>query len=216
VAFKVHRHIEEAWERNAAETHCIAYVGRGHGTLLKASWDGKRLISTKELPTWLSRDREARGDGTVPVLSAIPIGQRNYAKHNFLAERHSGMVTALKCISKLGKLLEEMPETTGDAREDLPLMIGLDLEDSYLRGYPVDVQARLTPRRLVIPGVSLAFELTCNGNLVREGRLDHGAGDVWSTRFADLATGNYRIVVYALPRDAFHLSSSECFFVLGE
>ncbi|MGH8347929.1 MAG: esterase/lipase family protein, partial [Pseudomonas sp.] len=57
-AFTVHQHIEDAWERNAVETHCIAYVGRGHGTLLKASWDGKRLISSKKLPTWLSKDHE--------------------------------------------------------------------------------------------------------------------------------------------------------------
>jgi pimeloyl-ACP methyl ester carboxylesterase len=61
-AFEVHRHIEDAWERNAPETHCIAYVGRGHGTLLKASWDGKQLVSTKKRPIWLPVAPEERGE----------------------------------------------------------------------------------------------------------------------------------------------------------
>lgn len=215
-AFKVHRHIEDAWERNAAETHCIAYIGRGHGTLLKASWDGRRLISTKERPTWLPMVPEERGDGTVPELSASPIEQGNYAERKFLTERHSRMVTAPECLAELTKLLHGMPPANRTAREDLSLMIGLDLEDSYLHGYPVDVQARLTPRRLVTPGIALAYKLTCDGKFVRGGWLDRGDGGVWSARLTDLVTGTYGITVNAVPRDTFQLSNSECFFVLDE
>jgi hypothetical protein len=215
-AFKVHRRIEDAWERNAAETHCIAYVGRGHGTALKASWDGTRLITSKKRPTWLPMAPEERGDGTVPELSASPIEQGTYLDPRYLTERHSRMVTASECISELTKLLEMMRPSNRTVRGalSLPLMIGLDLEDSYLRGYPVEVQAWLTPRLLVPPGVSLNFELTCDGNLVREGRLNSGDGGVWSTRFTDLAAGTYEITVDATPRDILQMSSSEYFFVL--
>lgn len=214
VAFKVHQHIEEAWERNAAETHCIAYVGRGHGTLLKASWDGKRLITTKKRPTWLPMAPEERGDGTVPELSASPIEQGNYLAPKFLTERHSRMVTAPECISELTELLRGMRPSNRTARNS-PLMIGLDLEDSYLRGYPVGVQAWLTPRRLAPPELSLTFELTRDGHLVRNGWLDRDGG-VWSTTFTDLVPGAYEITVNAAPRDTFQLSNSECFFVLDE
>src|SRR5262249_15132390 len=140
-AFEVHQHIEDAWERKASETHCVAYIGRGHGTLLRASWDGKRLITSKKRPTW--RPREERGDGTVPELSASPIEQGNHLNPKFLTERHSKMVTAPECISQLIELLRGIPPSNRDERGDLPPMIGLDLEDSYLRGYPVDVQAWL-------------------------------------------------------------------------
>ena len=216
-AFKVHRHIERAWKRNAAETHCIAYIGRGHGTLLKASWDGKSLITSDERPTWLPMAFEERGDGTVPELSACPIEQGSYLERRYLTKRHSKMVTAPECLFVLSRLLKEMPLPSGAAREasHLPLMIGLDLEDSYLRGYSVDVQAQLIPRHLDTPEVSLVFELTCNGNLIRKGWLDDKDG-VWSTRFTDLATGTYEITVNAVPRDMFQLSTSECFFVLDE
>lgn len=217
-AFQVHRCIEDAWERNAAETHCIAYVGRGHGTLLKASWDGKRLITSKKRPAWLPMAPEERGDGTVPELSASPIEQGTYLDPRYLTERHSKMVTAPECIFELANLLKKMRPSNRAARGSLPLplMIGLDLEDSYLRGYPVVVQAWLTPRLLVSPGVSLSFELTCDGAPVRDGRLDHVDGGVWSTTFTDLAAGTYKITVSAIPQDAFQLSSSECFFVLDE
>lgn len=215
-AFEVHRDIEDAWERNAAETHCIAYVGRGHGTLLKASWDGKRLISTKKRPTWLPVAPEERGDGTVPELSAVPIEQGNHAERRFLTDRHSRMMTAPECVFELTRLLQGMPLANRAARADLPLMIGLDLEDSYLRGYPVDVQARLTPRRLATPGVSLTFELTRDGHLVREGRLDRGDDETWSKTFTDLAAGTYEITVKTAPSGTFRLSGSECFFVLDE
>lgn len=215
-AFRVHRDIEDAWERNAAETHCVAYVGRGHGTLLKASWDGKRLVSTKERPIWLPVAFEERGDGTVPELSATPIEQGNHAERKFLTERHSRMVTGHECLSDLAAVLKGMPLTNRAAREGPPLMIGLDLEDSYSHDYPIEVQARPTPRRLADPRLSLTFELTCDGNVVRIGSLDRGAGGVWSTTFTDLEAGIYEVTVHAVPRDIFQLSTSECFFVLGE
>ncbi|MGH3549204.1 MAG: esterase/lipase family protein [Pseudonocardiaceae bacterium] len=215
-AFNVHRNIEDGWDRNSAETHCLAYVGRGHGTLLKASWDGERLVSSKERPIWLDVAPEQRGDGTVPELSAIPIEQRNYVEHQWLAERHSRMVTASRCIAALTKLFEGLPPSTAAAREDVPPMIGLDLEDSYLRGYPIEVQARLIPRRLATPGISLKFELTGNGKVVRDGWLDRRDDGVWSTKIADLASGVYHITVNAVPRDTFRLSVSECFFILDE
>lgn len=214
-AFTVHRHIERAWKRNAAETHCLAYIGRGHGTLLKASWDGKSLITNDERPTWLPVAFEERGDGTVPELSACPIEQGNYLERRYLTERHSRMVTAPECLFVLSRLLKEMPLPSGAARAGLPLMIGLDLEDSYLRGYPIDVQAQLTPRQHVTPEISLTFELTRNGNLIRKGWLDDEGG-TWSTRFTDLTTGTYEITVNALPHDTFQLSTTDCFFVLDE
>jgi triacylglycerol esterase/lipase EstA (alpha/beta hydrolase family) len=215
-AFELHRHIEDAWEHNAAETHCVAYIGRGHGTLLKASWDGTRLISSKKRPTWLPMALEERGDGTVPELSACPIEQGNYLERRFLTERHSRLITAPDCISELTRLLNKMRPSNRTAREHLALMIGLDIEDSYLRGYPVDIQAWLTPRRLVPPGASLTFELTCNGKLVRKGWLDEDERDVWSIRFIHLPADTYKITVHAEPRDTFQLSNSECFFVLDE
>ncbi|MGH3787198.1 MAG: alpha/beta fold hydrolase [Pseudonocardiaceae bacterium] len=220
-AFTVHQHIEDAWERNAVETDCIAYLGRGHGTLLQASWDGKRLISSKKRPIWLRKEMapEERGDGTVPELSAIPIEQANRLRNDLdVTERHSRLVTAPECTKELARLLMGMRPPNRAARDHLPSMIGLDVEDSYLRGYPVDVQAWLTPR-LDDPRLLLAFTLTCNGEdgmHLRNGRLGRGDGGVWSTTFTDLAAGIYELIVYAVPRNIFYLSNSECFFVLDE
>lgn len=216
-AFTVHQFIEDAWERYAAETHCIAYIGRGHGTLLQASWDGKRLSSSKKRPSWLKNDMgpEERGDGTVPELSASPIEQGNHLKPGFvITERHSTLVTAPECIKELNALLTGLRPSNRGVRENVRPMIGLDLEDSYLCGHPIDVQAWLTPQ-LDDPELSLAFTLTCNGALIRKGRLDD-ENDVWCTTFTNLGTGTYELTVHALPRDMFHLSNSECFFVLDE
>jgi pimeloyl-ACP methyl ester carboxylesterase len=213
-AFEVHRYIEDEWERNAAETHCLAYVGRGHGTLLKASWDGKRLVSTTQRPAWLDVTPEQRGDGTVPEPSASPVEQRNHIEFHYLTERHSKLVTAPECLAEIAKLLNGIRPSTGKTRADLPPMIGLDLADSYMQGEAVDIQARLTPRLYVTPELAMAFELTRDGNFDRKGLLDAGDDDVWSTRLTGLTPGTYEITVRALPRDTFQLSNSECFFVL--
>lgn len=215
-AFRTHRDIEDAWKRNFTETDCVAYIGRGHGTLLRASWDGKRLVTDRERPSWLQMGFEERGDGTVPELSACPIEQGNRVERKFLTERHSRMVTADECISALACVIHRMPVPNGDAREDQSLMIGLCLEDSYLLDHPIEVQARPTPRRLVSPRLSLTFELTCDGGVIRTGPLHRRDGGVWSTTFTGLAAGVYEVTVHAVPRDIYHLSNSECFFVLDE
>lgn len=81
-AFGVHEEIETAWERvPPSGPEVVPRIGWSHGTLDAAFWDGSRLRVRKRVPSWLSAPgwEDDRGDGTVPAVSALPVGLENWA-----------------------------------------------------------------------------------------------------------------------------------------
>jgi pimeloyl-ACP methyl ester carboxylesterase len=216
LAFELHTNIETSWKSNGWNSHTLAIIGRGHGTILGASWNGTALRSTKRPPSWLKKEmtQDERGDGTVPELSALPIEQGALLQRHRYPLRHGEMASGPVLLAHLERIFGDLSPATDDARGN-ELRLGLDLEEAYLQGEPFDVGARMIPLSQVPPAMDLSYVVEHNGNQVRKGSLDHDAGR-WSAAVVGLPDGLYRLAVTARAPGLIPISSADWFVVLDE
>jgi pimeloyl-ACP methyl ester carboxylesterase len=144
-AFAMHRDIEEAWGRLAAEgggPEVTSLFARGHATPGRAVLAGQSLLITKQDAEWLPNAGWG-GDGTVPAISAIPIeASDDLRSRRAVTERHMKMASAPVIIDILR---EYAGESLASVRGDEPgrPWLGLDLDTMVPAGQPVTVDVEL-------------------------------------------------------------------------
>ncbi|HEY0640131.1 MAG TPA: hypothetical protein VGD67_21075 [Pseudonocardiaceae bacterium] len=190
----VHEDIATAWSELPADAvpDVVPYFGRGHATpnLLTLQENG-RLTITKDDPPWRG-NVGWRGDGTVPVLSAVPreLGEHRGAWRG-VAERHGPIATTPSFVDQLLSWSGEPVPTRGEA-PDRP-WLGLDLEDVVPAGAEFDIGVRVQPDELTADAVRLAVTpVPPTGPPAFVGPLT-AVGPDWSISVPPLAPGRYRV-----------------------
>jgi pimeloyl-ACP methyl ester carboxylesterase len=172
-AFGLHEDIFAAWEQvPATGPELVPRIGWSHDTLDAAFWDGKRLVVRKERPRWLSAPGWERdlGDGTVPAVSALPVGLENWAVSVSgirVPERHSRLMFARPMLRQIAARIEDYEgrprpvpgQLAYREAEDRGAAIGLDVDELYLRGEPIPVRVRLREVAADVRGVTVAAVL---------------------------------------------------------
>ena len=155
-AFAVHQDIEAGWEQvPPSGPEFVPRIGWSHATLDAAFWDGSRLRVVKQVPSWLSAPgwEQDRGDGTVPAVSALPVGLENWAVSVSgirVPERHGRLTFARGMVDEVAARIEDYEgrprpvpgRAYRDAEQD-GAAIGLDVDELHVRGEPVPVRVSL-------------------------------------------------------------------------
>ena len=169
-AFAVHKDIEAAWEQvPPSGPEFVPRIGWSHHTLDAAFWDGARLTVRKQPAAWLSAPgwENDRGDGTVPAISALPVGLENWAVAETgirVRERHSRLTFTREMTTRICARIEDyegrpLPDPQALAyrdADDHAAAIDLDVDEIYGSGEPVPLQVRLCNVRGNVEGVAVA------------------------------------------------------------
>ena len=155
-AFAVHQDIEAAWEHvPPSGPEFVPRIGWSHPTLDAAFWDGNRLRMVKQVPSWLSAPgwEQDRGDGTVPAVSALPVGLENWAVSVSgirVPERHGRLTFASGMVQEIaarvhdyeGRPRPDPGRAYRDAGEQ-GAAIGLDVDELHARGEAIPLRVSL-------------------------------------------------------------------------
>lgn len=221
-AFGVHQDIEAAWYAIAGQPdqpEVTAVFSRGHATLQHSWLSSDGVTVTKEAPGWLPNP-DWHGDGTVPVISAIPIELTDNRARRAVPERHLPLVSSSVVTDLLAEYTSESLSAVRGDRPDRP-WLGLDLDDTALSGHPVPVgvtlhgaqadertRIRLRARALDAPETA-ASTPWLTAAPVGDGR--------WRTDLPPLTAGSYRVDVAATGMPgATRLQADDVLGVVGE
>jgi hypothetical protein len=156
-AFGVHEDIEAAWEQvPPSGPEFVPRIGWSHDTLDAAYWDGSRLRVRKQMLSWLSAPgwEDDRGDGTVPAVSALPVGLENWAVSVSgirVPERHGRLTFTRRMCQEVAARIQDYEGRPRPAlgqrayrdAEDRGAAIGLDVDELHLHGEPISLRVRL-------------------------------------------------------------------------
>jgi hypothetical protein len=153
--FALHQEIEEGWRdipRTGREPQVVPRLGWSHDTPGSARWDGRRLVMSKAMPTWLDLEgwEEDHGDGTVPALSAVPVelsGHDTLGNDWRTRDRH-GPIASAGWVPGLAQHYEKRKPLTAARGQERQTALGLDLDELHAQGEPVLLRARLRGGRL--------------------------------------------------------------------
>jgi pimeloyl-ACP methyl ester carboxylesterase len=206
-----HEEIRKAVERRlqtvpADQSYALLpIVGIEQKTLQSAELHGEKVVLSKGLPAWVidqvsNSEVLETGDGTVPRLSAIPIELSGAPGHSFVAQRHASLQNTPQLLKELRERLKQLQvkgleaiRGIGGPPEGNP-GIQLSLEDTYVKGEPVTLRARLinpiqTRGKLrgclepvQPPGPATEFQLI-------------ETSDEWRLELGELRSGMYRVTV---------------------
>jgi hypothetical protein len=156
---KVHEAIRDGWlaldPGRAPEV--TAFMGRGHPTLGTAILDGGGLRVTKDDPSWRG-NTDWHGDGTVPMLSAIPHEQGGRpGLWRVMPDRHGPLGSVPEPVRLLELYAGDPVPVRGGELPERP-WLGLDIEEFVTAGAETPVGIRLLPEP--IPGDTAAVTLS--------------------------------------------------------
>ena len=172
-AFGIHEDIEAGWEHvPPSGPEFVPRIGWSHATLDAATWDGVQLQVRKQAPSWLSAPgwEKDYGDGTVPAVSALPVGLENWAVSETgirVRERHGRLPFTRAMIAEICARIEDyegrprpVPGQLAyrDADEHAAA-IDLDVDELYAAGEPVPLRVRLREARADVHDVAVAAVL---------------------------------------------------------
>jgi len=173
------------------------YVGI-HQTTQQSAESGAGGLRVRDLnPPELGNAYED-GDGTVPLVSAIPLELADRAELvNYFTERHSSLQVNGPLLNDLMQRLigMEAPGTSqirGGASKGLAMM--LDVDDAYVAGEPVKLQVKVKDS---------ASDVTISGSIEDRARnvtapIEFAAVDQhWEAAIQGLGSGTYRVEVKA-------------------
>jgi hypothetical protein len=150
------------------------------------SGNGVKLLTTYE-------DRDLRGDGTVPRVSAIPPELSDEHRVAFAASRHASLQNAESVQTQLEGALSDLYLDLGAFLKPKlrPATVGLDLEDVYFADEPVAIEVDVSD-----PDVPLRAEIRSaeDGAVIQASELVPGT-DPRQHQFPPLKPGTYRIRV---------------------
>ncbi|WP_199514615.1 lipase/acyltransferase domain-containing protein [Nucisporomicrobium flavum] len=193
-ARQVHDDIARAWDEipEGSVPDVAVYFGRGHRTtnlVTLTSQGGLRF--SKEDPPWRGNVGWA-GDGTVPVLSAVPRElSEDRLRWRELPERHGELASTPGFMELLRSLNGEAVPTRGAGPEDLH-WLGLDIEDVVPAGAPIPLGVRVPDGAAT---TAVHVKVTGSGrtpSAAFEGQLAFN-GSQWNILLPELPMGTYRL-----------------------
>lgn len=209
-ALAFHREIENAVNEHRKD---IAYlqgcytilpiVGTHQPTYQSAALVGDRLSVERALPAGIDK-LLSDGDGTVPMLSAIPIELSEKYHDTFFPERHGSLQRNTDVLKHLRSRLERMqvrglptargPDEAPEAAEQPA--ISLDLDDLYVAGEPVQLRAQLLNVSEHVqaepPEASIEPVDAESAAMKKTFQME---GDSWVLRLEGIPAGLYRLEV---------------------
>jgi hypothetical protein len=211
-ALAFHREIESAVAANTTdETYLrvryalLPFVGTHQRTWQSAIQGNGGIRLQRHLPAgvepWLGAQGEHDGDGTVPMVSAVPLELSNELWDTFRSERHSSLQVNPGIVTDvIARLVKSQfhglgairgPEPTRSA--ETSASISVDVEDSYPAGSAIRIMAETD-------GAAADWQLQAR---IARGQ-DRGPatvhrfvsrGDVWELELPPMARGVYRLTV---------------------
>ncbi len=196
-----HLEIETAVSANRLEAgydyQTIPIVGIGQSTLQSAKLDGAALIASEAQPDHIDALLEG-GDGTVPRVSAIPIEKSSNPGAIYVGEQHGCLQCSPSVLTNLLGRIAEMQATGLSGVRSLPprtaepAVIGLSLDDLYLPGEAIVIQAN-------VRGMSAGKLQAILEPVGKKSKKQHLSfkrkGEGWVLNLDDLEAGSYRIRV---------------------
>lgn len=195
---QTHEDIATAWGAlPPGDVPVVPYFGRGHPTQnhLELSPAGRLTISKTD-PDWRG-NVGWRGDGTVPVLSAIPreLGE-DRSLWRGLADRHGDLASTAAVVDLLVSFAGDAMPTRGSECPERP-WLGLDIEDVVSSGEPVPVGVVMQPFGCDAEAVHATLTKVGNAAVPTYQEPLVCGGDEWRGRLPALAVGRYRLVLEA-------------------
>jgi hypothetical protein len=205
-ALRFHREIENAVTENRRDAayltegyQILPVVGTRQPTYQSATLARGRLTISQAAPDVVP-DILADGDGTVPRVSAIPLELSNEYHDTFVAEQHASLQSNPAMLEQLLERVKMMqapgldlvfgiqpsPDLEGKAA------LGLDLDDLYLAGEPVEIRANLVNMPDDGGGLVARVAPTTPGGKTVTVALAEGEAQ-WTATLPDLAPGVYRL-----------------------
>jgi hypothetical protein len=135
--------------------------------------------------------KDHRGDGTVPRVSALPIEMADDTAASFVADAHASLQNADAALVHLCGCLQGSQIDYGAFRTGLATSLGLDLEDAYAAGRPIELKASAGAYR---QGLNFTIADAGTGAVASRGWLWNSGGNEFHGE-ADLPPGVYRIHV---------------------
>jgi pimeloyl-ACP methyl ester carboxylesterase len=196
---RVHEQIRSGWAKLDPAPQVTSYLGRGHATPNLAVLDARGLRISKEDPPWRG-NAGWRGDGTVPMLSAIPHEQdKEPGLWRVMPDRHGPLGSIPEPVHLVGLYAGDKVPVRGGPVPERP-WLGLDIDDFALAGAELPVRASLLPGRL--SGQEAWVTVTPSagtGGQVYQGQLSpepDSPGDLaWRATVPGLPPGSYEVTV---------------------
>jgi pimeloyl-ACP methyl ester carboxylesterase len=150
----------------------------GNGVQLLKSYQGQNL----------------QGDGTVPRVSATPIELSDDRLEMFCATKHASLQGSDAALTHLAGVIEDLYLDLGRFRAPRLTLakLGLELDDAYLTGEPVDI--RVTPDRPVPDLRAFIIDAETGAEVAVQPVVAAVDGHYEAT-FAPLPAGVYRLTV---------------------
>lgn len=181
----------------------LPVIGSDQPTLNSAELSAGNLLASAGLPSGIDI-LMAYGDGTVPLVSAVPLEASREFRMPFYGEVHGSIQNNPRVLDSLRHWLRQSqvehlenlrnePDTNAIEEEVRPFL-RLHIEDAYRAGEPVTV-------RVEVGGVEGSPERVTAALYPLEGVLEPrrqelaGAGREWHTEIPGLSAGCYRVQV---------------------
>lgn len=211
-ALAFHREIESAVAINTTDENylrvryaLLPFVGTHQRTWQSAILGDGGIRLQRHLPAgvepWLDARGEHDGDGTVPMVSAVPLELSNELWDTFRSERHSSLQVNPGIVTDvIARLVKSQFHGLGAIRGPEPTRFGetsasisVDVEDSYPAGSTIRIMAETDG---AAPDWQLLARIACGQD--REPATVHrfvSRGDAWELELPPMARGVYRLTV---------------------
>jgi hypothetical protein len=171
----------------------------------RAAGDGVTLIRAYD-------GEDQGGDGTVPRISATPVELEHEANAMFASERHASLQNEDAVLVQLRGVMSGLDIDFPGFRDAFPTIgLGLELEDAYQTGEPV--QVRVQPEEEPAePLLVQVFDAETDQEVARE-TLRPAEDGSHEARLGPLQEGAYRLTAFGSGRVE---PVTDIFVVLGE
>jgi len=208
-ALKFHREIEDAVKGHLKDANylknrykILPMVGINQPTFQSAILTGGKITVSKNLPSFMESGL-TDGDGTVPMLSAIPIEISDEYRDSFYSERHASLQNNQQVLMYIYNHLKRMQTNLTDYRGSqknadiagLPA-ISVDLDDLYTTSEPVIVKGNLVNTNSA--GEMKATIESANSGNFRQEYIFTEDSNGFLLNVEGLSAGTYRIKIEAL------------------
>jgi len=218
---RVHEQIRDRWAGLDRAPQVTAFMGRGHATLNLAVLDRGGLRVSKQDPPWRGNAGWA-GDGTVPMLSAIPPEQGDQpGVWRVMPDRHGPLGSIPEPADILRLYAGDRVPVRGGELPEQP-WLGLDLEEFAAADTEMEVTATLLPGPLDT-GKAWITLTPADGAPVQPYQdqlsptgTDPSGSPVWQATLPGRPPGSYEVIVQVedVPRHG-PVSASAAVAVLG-
>jgi hypothetical protein len=217
---RFYREIDDAANaRRERGYELVPIVGTWQPTLQSGRLAGGRLNVAAVAPTW-TEFPAGEGDGTVPRISAVPVGMSDSWLNTFVAERHGSLQSNPAILQDLQDRIIQSQVRTGHIRgasQATPQpALSVDVEDLYAVGEPIILTAAVRNLEFRdVKEVRARVKSASHGVLVYQGQFAATGAD-WRIEIPSLTPGAYRVEVEAVAAGASGPAPVHDVFVVAE